>query len=396
MPPADDELDPLPPRDGDDGDASGAEPAADETDLDETAGDASLDDSTGEDAPAETEDLDLEEDSGWLDEAADSPTLDLGESGLSDLGAAPEPEDAEEPGVGEEDFGLATGPEHVDLDAGEEGPEAADEDLRDADLPALDADEEGDVEDSSLLDAAFAADEPLGVPWASTPWERVGARSGITSANAVACTGRGAIVAGRLEGGAVELLLVDLEGGTTPLAARGLDVATVRALRVGQGGALVALSESGAAFSSLDAGASFHRDETASSVPRVHDDPPAARAPVVRAALGLCAACAARGGGVLRATAEADWTAYPWNGAVSAMAFLDRGGNLVAATYQDADDTTALVRLDGAGHASVVARIGAEREDPDSDGRVRAVAFDEARGVVWLAGGFGLAAFAVR
>jgi len=42
-----------------------------------------------------------------------------------------------------------------------------------------------------------------------------------------------------------------------------------------------------------------------------------------------------------------------------------------------------------------VASIGATRADPESDGQVTALAHDEARGVVWVAGGFGIAAFSV-
>lgn len=70
-------------------------------------------------------------------------------------------------------------------------------------------------------------------------------------------------------------------------------------------------------------------------------------------------------------------------------------GTLLAATYSDPDDTTALVLVDEQGRASVVARIGANRSDPESDGRVLAMAHDAAHEVVWLAGGFGVAAFAV-
>jgi hypothetical protein len=52
----------------------------------------------------------------------------------------------------------------------------------------------------------------------------------------------------------------------------------------------------------------------------------------------------------------------------------------------------------------VVARIGAVQTVRDSssagvagaDGRTLAIACDDSRGVVWVAGGFGLAAFAIR
>jgi len=48
------------------------------------------------------------------------------------------------------------------------------------------------------------------------------------------------------------------------------------------------------------------------------------------------------------------------------------------------------------GQPRVVARLGAMRDDVDSDGRVLSMAYDEAHGVVWLAGGFGVAVLAVR
>jgi hypothetical protein len=81
---------------------------------------------------------------------------------------------------------------------------------------------------------------------------------------------------------------------------------------------------------------------------------------------------------------------------VTALAFVDDAGTLAVASYSDADDTTALVRLDAAGRAAVVARIGPARAEGEADGRVLAMDYDEARGVVWVAGGFGVAAFAVR
>jgi hypothetical protein len=40
--------------------------------------------------------------------------------------------------------------------------------------------------------------------------------------------------------------------------------------------------------------------------------------------------------------------------------------------------------------------VGATRDDADADGRAVAMACDDPRGVVWVAGGFGVAAFAIR
>ena len=75
---------------------------------------------------------------------------------------------------------------------------------------------------------------------------------------------------------------------------------------------------------------------------------------------------------------------------------MDDVGTLIAAMYSEADDTTGLVRLDGNGFSSVVGRLGAARDDAEADGRTVAMAWDEPRGVVWVAGGFGVAAFAAK
>ena len=392
--PDEDELEELPPLDGE-----AREPAQPEVDgegEDVPAGEASLDDKTGEDDPVGTEELDLEEsEKGWLGEPNDAAGLELGDAPLTHFAdEAAAADDAEEPGVDEEDFGFGLAPERGDLDAGDEGPLDADEELRDEDLPALDADEAGDLDDAALVDPGFAADEPHGLPWAAAPWERVGAPVPVSSAVAIASADRGAIVAGRSEGGVAELLRVDLEGSSQVLAAEGLDAATVRAL-AGEGPTLEATLESGAVLVSRDGGESFVllADVGARRDPV---DPPEARVPPVRATRGGTEARAARKGGVVTRAPGGEWTLHPWVGIVTAVAFLDDRGTLLAATYSDMDDATALVRLDAGGHPAVVARLGASRSNADSDGRVLSMAHDEARGVVWLAGGFGVATFAVR
>jgi hypothetical protein len=119
----------------------------------------------------------------------------------------------------------------------------------------------------------------------------------------------------------------------------------------------------------------------------------------------------------MRRGADGIWASHAWEGRITALAFVDDAGTLVAATYSEADDTTALVCLGAPGSAAgelraqVVARIGPARgpggadgvagaDDGegalDADARVLALAYDDARGVVWVAGGFGVAAFAVR
>src|SRR5262249_33086709 len=151
-----------------------------------TEQEATLDDATGEDDPPDTTDLDLDgAEGGWLTEGAEAQDLDLGDSAIVDFsdeeqagrgqnldGTAPatgrgQNLDGTSPatgrgqnlddelGVGDEDFGFGSAPERGGLDAGDEGPLDADEELREADLPALDADEEGDLEDEALVDPGF-------------------------------------------------------------------------------------------------------------------------------------------------------------------------------------------------------------------------------------------------
>jgi hypothetical protein len=466
--PDEDDLDELPPLDGDGHEEPDAAPDADDLEADDS-GEASLDDSTGEDEPPDPSEVDLDENEpGWLDEPAETPDLDLGDVAIVDFGEGVAPTDeAEEPGVGEEDFGLGGAPEHGELDAGDEGPVGGDEELREADLPRLDADEEGELDDAALVEPGFAADEPVGLPWAAEPWPRVGAPVALASATAVACAGRGAIVAGRTEGGASELVRVDLEGTSQGLPTVGLDAAEVNALAA-DGDRVVAIAAEGRVLVSVDGGARFEpvldgvvamqvalasktlwlrtrsggllawrdgapqvercgvpgsveamtRDVSSGIVGLVGDDAghlsalvrvsasgavarevldaPDAAAPAVVAARGPHVAYASRSGGVARRLRGGTWETHAWDGRITGLAFVDDAGTLVAAAYSEADDTTALVRLDVEGRATVVARIGPSGTDGEVDASPSALAHDDARGVVWVAGAFGVAAFAVR
>ena len=486
----DDALDELPPLDGDAGDAPEPETTALDSVEDLDDDDASLDDATGEDDRVDTSELDLEEkEEGWVDEPSESPDLDLGSTDLIDFAGeeadgAPQ---AAEQGAEWDDAGFGDGPEHGDLDGGDEGPVSPDEELREEDLPLLDSDEAGDLDEASLIDAGFATDEPLGLAWAAEPWSRVGAPVPLASATAVACMLRGALVAGRSEGGVAELSQVDLEGAVQGLAAAGLDVPDVGSLDVA-GELAVAVTEGGRALVSHDAGASFvpllransdggaavpeqdchvlqaviangkvwlrtrlgellaavpdAENERAAriercevggrvaaiardSAPRVaaiaalaidddgrpvaivralsdgslvreRADGPESKAPALLAIRSAHAAYAGQRGGVARSLGGGAFAGFVWEGRVTALSFVDDGGTLVAATYSEVEDTTALVKLDTDGRASVVARIGPSHPDAEADGRVLAMAHDEARGVVWVAGAFGVAAFAIR
>jgi hypothetical protein len=462
-----DDLDELPPLDGDAGD-SGEAPPGDETD--EIPGpapsDGDLDDATGEDDPADASEMDLAEgDDAWIGEAQDAGDLDLGEDDtleIRDEGTSFV--EAEEPGIAGSDFGLDDVVEVAGLDSGEDGPLDADEELRDEDLPSLDADDEGGEIDPGLGDEHFAVDRPLGLSWAAQPLARVGAPVALASATAVACVARGALIAGRTEAGSLELLRVDLEGESRAVSGRGLQGAEVSALAAEEETVAAVLGD-GRLLVSRDAGATFqpHAEGLVAT-----DAVLASGALWVRTSRGLAVSVAAgpfqlrsvegavtalsgdgesgmialtvdgaglplaflRGGpdgsiesqaagatepcgpelvaarglfvaypgrrGVVRRGPDGEWRAYAWEGVVTAMTFVDGNGSLIAATYSEADDTTALVHVGESGTAAIVARLGPARPDGELDGRALAMACDGARGVIWVAGGFGVAAFAIR
>jgi hypothetical protein len=462
----DDDLDDLPPLDGD-GDDDDA-PEADLLDLDAESSDP-LDDSTSEDDPVDPDDIDGEEGGKtWIGEAADAPDLELGDTGLvmfdDSLGGL---EDAADPTVSADDVGFGETGEKATLDSGDEGPLDPDEQLRDEDLPAFDADEEGEPDEAGFWDPKVVADEQLGVAWASQPWPRVGAPLALVRATALACVTRGVLVAARSDGAAAEAVLVqaDLEGSVEILDTVGLrgdveaiavdgpriavaadggrlslasrdtlqferaaDLPAVAAVQA-VGGCLWVQTRSGALLVSTDGGRTFARCPVAGFVTALSGDgaggiaalivsdagqpaalvrgaadgtvarepieAPAAAIPGVFAVRGGLVAYAAATSGAVRRGADGTWRSFPWEGRITAMAFVDGAGTLIAATYSESDDATALVCLDGAGHPAVVARVGAPAEHPDVDGQTIAVAPDDSRGVVWVAGGFGVAAFAV-
>ncbi len=470
--PDEDELDELPPLDGETGDSVDADEEID--DLGDETADAALDDTTAEDEAPDTRELALDEDeTSWLGEPPDAPDLDLGEVALIQLQDDGFPlEEADDSALADEDVGVAEAAQRVGLDTGDEGPLDADEELRDEDLPALDADDEGELADSGFVDERFAADESLGLPWAAVPWARVGAPLEVFGATAIACGARGALVCGRLDStsGRVQLVQVDLEGARQAVGSDGLDGTDLLSLAAGgaDGNVVAVVLRGGRAAVSMDGGVHFecrvqgvpvadvavasgavwlrarsgallslHGSDAAfghsllpgavvalatdgsEMVALVVDDD---RRPVaiVRGADGggiarepiddgpevrVSALLAARGRylaytgrtGVIRRGPEGSWQSFRWEGRVTALTFVDDAGTLLAATYSEGDDTTGLVRLDSAGRASVVARIGAlrRRDEGSSDGRALGMARDDAHGVVWIAGGFGVEAFAI-
>jgi hypothetical protein len=174
-----DELDlDLPALDGeDDGPETDAAHHDEALDVRDDGGNP-LDDSTGEDTPLEEIAVEGTE-GGWLVDAENAGTLDVGPF---DVAIEPEGkilEDDEADGSGSADDLVATDEAFV-ADSGEEGPTDEDEELREEDLPALDADEDGDVPDDELYDRAMlgAADDDL--RWDDRAWARIAVHASTT------------------------------------------------------------------------------------------------------------------------------------------------------------------------------------------------------------------------
>jgi len=320
----DDDIDPsLPPLDGgaDDADGERAHEELDDVDVPADDGDP-FDDATFESDPVD--ELDVTDEASWVDDAEQGTSdevYDLAE--LAGGGSLLEDNDA--PGVGDEDFGLGGDELETAHDGGEEGPAEEDEELREGDLPALDADEDGEVGAETLFDP-MAVDEEPPLPWDRSPWEEVGAPVEVGAVSAITCAGQGVVAV--LEGGG--LVRVDLEGGVSPV---GETPAAPRPDR-----AVVAAAEQAIAD---------------------------------------------------RAHAPVD---------VTAAAAADHA--IFATIYSRAEGRSWLVRIHD-GDAVLVAevggpqRVGAAGEDA-GDPEVRAIAWDATRGVVWVAGSFGVVAFAPR
>jgi len=323
-----DDLDPsLPPLDGavDDGDGERAADDADDIDVPADEGDP-FDDATSESDPVD--ELDVAEEASWVDGVeADASGPAAGDESIeiADLaGGASLLEDNDALGVGEEDFGLGGDEAERAPDAGEEGPADDDEELREDDLPALDADEDGEVGAETLFDPMTVDDEPP-LPWDRSPWEEVGSPVQVGPVRAIACAGQGVVAT--LEGGVV--VRVDLEGGVIPA-------------------------------------------EGAPDAP-----------PVDRAALAAAEQAIAD-----RARAPVDVTAA-----------VGGGGAVFATIYSRSEGRSWLVRVQGEDVALVAEVAGPQHHAPDEDpgdAEVRAIAWDATRGVVWVAGSFGVVAFAPR
>ena len=170
----------LPALDGVDGDEEGGASFDDPlgTDGREEHDEGAYDDVTGEDRPIEDALFGgahgTEKESGWLVDAEGSAQLDIGgyDLGTTEEGKILGDDEPDLSARAHDDF--ITTEESVVADGGEEGPLDEDEELREQDLPALDADDEGDVPDELLFDRALlgAADAEEDLRWADRAWER--------------------------------------------------------------------------------------------------------------------------------------------------------------------------------------------------------------------------------
>ncbi|MBS2014379.1 MAG: hypothetical protein JST00_15940 [Deltaproteobacteria bacterium] len=161
----------LPPLDGEgheDEEQASIAGAEEELDAARDMEDA-LDDATAEADPVEEIAVEGAE-AGWLegseDAGIDVSTFDVG------IGAETKllEDDEADTRIAHEDLGGDE--DDVGVDAGEEGPLADDEELREEDLPQLDADDDGDMDEESLYDrTTLGSDEEL--RWADRAWTRV-------------------------------------------------------------------------------------------------------------------------------------------------------------------------------------------------------------------------------
>lgn len=168
--PDDPSLD-LPPLDGEgheDEEPTGAVGAEEELEPIRDTGDA-LDDATAEADPVEEIAVEGAE-AGWLVDAEETG-IDVGTFDVG-IGAETKILEDEEPDHRAHDYEIGGDESETGVDGGEEGPLADDEELREEDLPALDADDDGDMDEEALYDrAALGADEEL--RWDDRAWARI-------------------------------------------------------------------------------------------------------------------------------------------------------------------------------------------------------------------------------
>jgi hypothetical protein len=472
----DDELDELPPIDGD-GDA-GDEAEAGQEDLDD--------------------ELDADEsETGWLDDADEDDALDVGAPDAlgEEVAIGALLDGAEETDVGEDDLTFGREDEAFAGDAGEEGFLDEEEAIREEDLPRLDSgSDDAESDDPELsgegLPDNYAADEPL-PPWDDRAWDRAEGviapiPEAIAAVSAVACGSSEVLVAGEgiariessgaltalealgLRGGAPSAIAVSAEVGaeagrgpgqgwlavSTPRAgvlvsrdagksfveanqwrasvapadaARGQQVTALASL-VACGAELWGCTRGGALVWSGDWGASWSRVAPDRAIDAIAAD--VATGEIVGLSRGEAGACAlvrgkqgrvvaspcgplppasaaylaASGGrvsvalvniGAFRLDRGAVWSRLDGTASVTALAYGPSGTAVVALCSEGEGRAWIAEARGGDGPARIVAELGdapPTTHEDENDARVRSMAWDEARGVMWAAGAFGLVA----
>ncbi len=250
----DDEIDPLPPIDGDEGDqVLGGEDEIDDPDEEESN---ALDDATGEDDPIEDEDFGDDESTAIGDDAEGlgDPTDDVASF---DGDSEPFTEGDDAPGIGGDEYGLDEVDQNPAMnDGGEEGLEEEDEALRAEDLPPLDADDEAEQSEDGFFERLDVRD---GLLWETPPWELVLAHP-LEGVTALAAGDAGAYVFAR------KLIWLSEHGQARDLPARGLGGRVLEL--VASAGLIDAVSEGGRVVRSTDDGASFAALDEMRSTPR--------------------------------------------------------------------------------------------------------------------------------
>lgn len=128
----------------------------------------------------------------WLEGAESDAALDVGETDDIAADDGDPLTEGDVPGIPEEELDVSESSEPVD--AGDEGPTAPDEELREEDLPALDADDDGLFEETDLLEAG-AMEGAEDLPRAARPYEILGATRPLGEPHAIALCGEVALVA---------------------------------------------------------------------------------------------------------------------------------------------------------------------------------------------------------
>ena len=366
----DSEID-LPPSDGPLGEneeeGKPASEQADTEDLDPVPADAAtdaFDDATGEDDPVGDEELDPMDDGGLDDEAGLAREADLDE-------VAEFPEDREgasasllaendELGVGNEDFGIAEDHSSANLDGGEEGPRDADEELREEDLPSLDADDQGDGDEEAFYELEGEGAPPF--PWEDERWASKNLEP-VPGAVAVVSIASGAIAVA----GDPPKLWGIVDGGVESSEPTGAPKEGWRSLRLAR--------KTGELFIDTDTGVFVSRDGGRSFMPGPAEEMAHARAQALN-----------------DMEREISLRGFDLRGvAIGAAIVIDEAGTILAAVSRKATQggATYLVRFPAGASfgARTVGSVG---------GMVWDLSWDEPRRRLWVASDLGITLFTTR